>query len=108
MKKRFLSIALAATLGLSTVACGSYNESESEKEVNEESTEDSYQYNISALLSEDNTYNENLLKGFSDALSDYLGEEHFVITTSSVSEDADSDSIAKDAVKPINKMLKLS
>jgi len=99
MKKRFLSIALAATLGLSTVACGSNNESESEKEVNEESTEDSYQYNISALLSEDNTYNENLLKGFSDALSDYLGEEHFVITTSSVSEDADSDTIAKDAVK---------
>lgn len=99
MKKRFLSIALAATLGLSTVACGSNNESESEKEVNEESTEDSYQYNISALLSEDNTYNENLLKGFSDALSDYLGEEHFVITTSSVSEDATSEEIAKAAVK---------
>lgn len=99
MKKRFLSIALAATLGLSTVACGSNNESESEKEVNEESTEDSYQYNISALLSEDNTYNENLLKGFSDALSDYLGDEHFTITTASISEDASSDDIAKAAVK---------
>lgn len=99
MKKRFLSIALAATLGLSTVACGSNSESESEKEVNEESTEDSYQYNISALLSEDNTYNENLLKGFSDALSDYLGDEHFTITTASISEDASSDDIAKAAVK---------
>lgn len=105
MKKRFLSIALAATLGLSTVACGSNNESESEKEVNEESTEDSYQYNISALLSEDNTYNENLLKGFSDALSDYLGEEHFVITTSSVSEDATSEEIAKAAVKDGSDMI---
>lgn len=105
MKKRFLSIALAATLGLSTVACGSNNEYESEKEVNEESTEDSYQYNISALLSEDNTYNENLLKGFSDALSDYLGDEHFVITTSSISEDATSEEIAKAAVKDGSDMI---
>ena len=98
MKNRFLSIALATTLGLSLIACGSKNDNQVENETNEESAEDSYQYNITALLSEDNTYNENLLQGFSDALSDYIGEEHFNITTASVSEDNTSASIANDAV----------
>ena len=98
MKNRFLSIALATTLGLSLIACGSKNDNQVENETNEESAEDSYQYNITALLSEDNTYNENLLQGFSDALSDYIGEEHFNITTVSVSEDNTSTSIANDAV----------
>ena len=99
MKNRFICLMMATILSLSLISCGSNTKTEPENEKNEESTEDSYQYNISALLSEDNTYNQILLRGFSDALSDYLGDEHFTITTTSVSEDASSDDITAAAVK---------
>ena len=98
MKNRFLSLALATMMGFSLISCGKETTSESNNEANEESSEDSYSYNIAALLSKDNTYNQILLQGFTDCLSDYIGEDHFTITTSSVSEDASSDYIAVLAV----------
>ena len=98
MKNRLLSLTLAFALAFSFTSCGKEKVAEPENEKTEESIEDSYQYNISALLSEDNTYNQVLLQGFSDALSDYLGDEHFTISTSTVSEDASSDAIAESAV----------
>ncbi|MBR1622477.1 MAG: hypothetical protein IJ675_01005 [Pseudobutyrivibrio sp.] len=98
MKNRFICLMMATVLNLSLISCGSATKTEPENEKNEESTEDSYQYNISALLSEDNTYNQILLSGFSDALSDYLGDEHFTITTTAASEDASSDDITAEAV----------
>ena len=98
MKNRFLSIVLASVMCLSLTACGGSKTTEPDKEKDIESTEDSYQYNISALLSEDNTYNQVLLAGFTDALTDYLGEEHFTITTSSVSDEANAEAITKNAL----------
>ena len=81
MKKRFLSLILASSMALSMVGCGKSNEDASSNEVSEESLGDSYSYNITALLSEDNTYDQVLLQGFSDALEDYMGAEHINITT---------------------------
>ena len=75
MKKRFLSIILAASLCLSLSACAGKTKTEPENDTSEESTEDSYSYNISALLSKDNKMDEILLQGFSDALTDYIGDE---------------------------------
>ena len=98
MKNKILSTLLALTLGFSLVACGSKSDSKPENEKTEESESDSYQYNISALLSEDNTYDQILLQGFTDALSDYIGEEHFTITTSTVSKDTSSEDIANAAI----------
>lgn len=98
MKKRFLSIVLAMTMAIGFVSCGKKSESTTKNDAKEESTADSYHYNISALLSEDNTYNQNLLKGFNDALSDYLGAENFTITTQSPTEEVTSDALADKAV----------
>ncbi len=98
MKKRFLSMILAATMALSMIGCGKKTDEQPKNEVKEESQEDSYCYNITALLSEDNTYNKVLLQGFSDCLQDYLGEEHINITSYSVSEDKTSDMLAAGAV----------
>lgn len=98
MKKRFLSMILAATMALSMIGCGKKTDEQPNNEVKEESQEDSYCYNITALLSEDNTYNKVLLQGFSDCLQDYLGEEHINITSYSVSEDRTSDMLAAGAV----------
>ncbi|MBQ7148513.1 MAG: hypothetical protein IJR96_07150 [Pseudobutyrivibrio sp.] len=98
MKKRFLSMILAATMALSMIGCGKKTDEQPKNEVKEESQEDSYCYNITALLSEDNTYNKVLLQGFSDCLQDYLGEEHINITSYSVSEDRTSDMLAAGAV----------
>ena len=99
MKKRLLSILLAMSLAFSFTACGKKSEGEASIEKDDEVTDESYSYNISALLSNDNSYDEILLKGFSDCLSDYLGADHITITTSKVSEEASADQLAKDAVK---------
>ncbi|CBK75383.1 ABC-type uncharacterized transport system, periplasmic component [Butyrivibrio fibrisolvens 16/4] len=98
MKKRFLSLILIATMSISMIACQKKTENQPINEVNEESSEDSYSYNISALLSEDNTYNQVLLKGFTDCLSDYIGDSHFTITTSVVDEENQSDMISSKAI----------
>ncbi len=99
MKKRFLTLTLAASLAFSMIGCGGKSDSKPNiNEVTEESESDSHSYNISALLSEDNTYNRILLQGFSDCLTDYLGEDHFKITTSAVSEKLSSDQIAAGAI----------
>ncbi len=98
MKKRFISIVMIAALALTTIGCQKKSKDSIDIEKIEESSEDSYVYNISALLSEDNDYSKVLLQGFSDALSDYLGEEHIKIKTTSVSEEATSDDIADAAV----------
>ncbi|SDB38193.1 putative ABC transport system substrate-binding protein [Pseudobutyrivibrio sp. YE44] len=99
MKKRFLSLILVASLAVSAVACSNKSDSKPKpNEVTEESQEDSYSYNISALLTENNTYNKILLQGFTDCLTDYLGEDHFKITTSVASDKLSSDQIAAGAV----------
>ena len=98
MKNRFISIFMAFILGFSLTACGSKSDSTPENEKTDESEEDSYHYNISALLSDDNSYDKILLQGFTDALSDYLGEENFTITTSAVTEEATSEDLAANAV----------
>lgn len=98
MKKRLLCMMLAASMSLTAVACQSKTADEPENEVTEESDEDSFLYNITALLSDDNTYNQVLLAGFSDALSDYIGEEHIHITTKTVDEDTGSDTLATSTV----------
>lgn len=105
MKKRLLSILLAATMCLSLCACKGKTEVGPENDTKEESTEDSYSYNISALLSKDNNMDEILLQGFSDALTDYIGDEHFTITTSYATEETPSDVIAADAVKANSDMI---
>ncbi len=97
MKKRLISILLATTSALTLIGCGQSSKKDAVSEKTEESSEDSYVYNISALLSEDNDYDKILLQGFSDALSDKLGEEHFKIKTTTVSEDKSSDDIASKA-----------
>ncbi|MCR5195013.1 MAG: hypothetical protein K6D38_01730 [Pseudobutyrivibrio sp.] len=97
MKKRLISILLATTSALTLIGCGQSSKIDAVSEKIEESSEDSYVYNISALLSEDNDYDKIILQGFSDALSDKLGEEHFKIKTSTVSEDKSSDDMASSA-----------
>ncbi|MBE5915252.1 MAG: hypothetical protein E7273_00245 [Pseudobutyrivibrio ruminis] len=99
MRNKLLSIVLTLTLCLSLVACKESTSTEPVTENADESPSDSYQYNITALLSEDNSYNQILLEGFTDALSDYIGDEHFTITTASVSEDTTSEMLATDAIK---------
>ncbi|SFN76825.1 putative ABC transport system substrate-binding protein [Pseudobutyrivibrio sp. UC1225] len=91
MKKRFLSLILIATMAFSMTACGKKTAEQPANEVKDESENDSYCYNISALLSEDNTYNQVLLQGFTDCLTDYLGEHHFKITKEAVDEENSSD-----------------
>ena len=98
MKKRFLSLILIATMGFSMISCGKKTAEQPVNEVNEESEDDSYCYNISALLSEDNTYNQVLLQGFTDCLTDYLGEKHFTISSSVVDEETSSDMLAARAI----------
>ena len=105
MKKRLLSILMIASMCLSFSACGGKDKSEPLADVTDESNEDSFSYNISALLSKDNTMDEILLKGFSDALSDYIGDDHFTITTSYASEETPSDTIASEAVKNSSDMI---
>ncbi|MBR5637718.1 MAG: hypothetical protein IKW81_12390 [Pseudobutyrivibrio sp.] len=98
MKKRLLSLILIAAMGFSMIACGKKTAEQPANEVNEESDNDSYSYNITALLSEDNTYNQVLLQGFSDCLEDYLGKEHITITSSTVNEENTSDILAARAI----------
>ncbi len=98
MKKRFLSLILAASMAVAMVSCGKKNSEQPISEVKDESVEDSYRYNITALLSEDNTYDKVLLQGFSDALEDYMGAEHINITTKTVSEEKSADMIASSAI----------
>ncbi|WP_028242356.1 ABC transporter substrate-binding protein [Pseudobutyrivibrio ruminis] len=105
MKKRLLSILMIASMCLSLSACGGKDKSEPANDVTDESNEDSFSYNISALLSKDNSMDEILLKGFSDALSDYIGDDHFTITTSYASEETPSDTIASEAVKNSSDMI---
>ncbi|MCR4831043.1 MAG: hypothetical protein K5883_06260 [Pseudobutyrivibrio sp.] len=99
MKKRLLSIMMALTMCLSITACGTKTKSEPVSDNKNESDEDSYSYNISALLSKDNRMDEILLQGFSDALTDYIGEDHFTITTAYSTEETPSETIAANAVK---------
>ncbi|SCZ78746.1 ABC transporter substrate binding protein [Pseudobutyrivibrio xylanivorans] len=98
MKKRFLSLILIATMVFSMTACGNKTDSQPDNEVKDESENDSYCYNISALLSEDNTYNQVLLQGFTDCLTDYLGQQHFKISTAVVSEENSSEMLAARAI----------
>ena len=98
MKNRFISIFMACILGFSLTACGSKSDSTPENEKTDESKADSYHYNISALLSDDNSYDKILLQGFTDALSDYLGEENITITTSTVTEEATSEDLATNTI----------
>ncbi len=99
MKKRFLSMILATSMAMTMMACQTKTADKPVNEVIEDSEDtESYSYNITALLSEDNTNNQVLLQGFTDALSDYLGEEHFTINSSSVTEEANSDDIANAAI----------
>lgn len=98
MKKRILSLILIATMAFSMIACGKKTDSQPANEVKDESENDSYCYNISALLSEDNTYNQVLLQGFTDCLTDYLGEQHFKISTATVNEENSSDMLAARAI----------
>ena len=105
MKKRILSLILASVMCLSITACGKPADSEPVNENTEESTEDSLHYNITALLSEDNTYNQNLLAGFKDCLTDYLGAENVTITTSIPSEDKTIDALSAKAVKSSTDMI---
>lgn len=98
MKKRILSLILASSMALTMIGCGKKSDEKPDNEVKEESAEDSYCYNITALLSENNTYNKVLLQGFSDCLEDYLGAEHIDITSYSVSGEHTSDMLAAAAV----------
>ncbi|SHJ14978.1 ABC transporter substrate binding protein [Pseudobutyrivibrio xylanivorans] len=98
MKKRFLSLILIATMAFSMTACGKKTDSQPANEVKDESDNDSYCYNISALLSEDNTYNQVLLQGFTDCLTDYLGQQHFKISTATVDEENTSDMLTARAI----------
>ncbi len=98
MKKRFLSLILIATMAFSMTACGKKTDSQPANEVKDESDNDSYCYNISALLSEDNTYNQVLLQGFTDCLTDYLGQQHFKISTATVDEENTSDMLTAHAI----------
>ncbi len=99
MKKRFLSMILAASMAMTMMACQSKTADEPVNEVTEDSENpESYSYNITALLSEDNTNNQVLLQGFTDALSDYLGEENFTINSASVTEEKNSEALANEAL----------
>ena len=98
MKKRFLSLILAASMAFAMVSCGKKDDEQPVNEVKEESDEDSYCYNITALLSEDNTYDKVLLQGFSDCLEDYLGAEHINIKTRTVTEDKDVNMLTSSAI----------
>lgn len=98
MKKRFLSIILIATMVFSMNACGKKTDEQPINEVKDESENDSYCYNISALLAEDNTYNQVLLQGFTDCLTDYLGDQHFKISTGTVDEENSSDMLTARAI----------
>lgn len=98
MKKRFISMILIASMAFTMIACQKKADEQPNDVVNEESEEDSYSYNISALLSEDNTYNKVLLQGFTDCLGDYLGEEHFTVSTAIVNEENTSDLLAARAI----------
>lgn len=98
MKKRIISILLVGLLTVGLIACHNKSETEPENVNNEESSSEDFVYNIAACLSEDNDYNQNLLKGFEDSLADYIGEEHIKVTVYTTSEDAASDDIVKKAL----------
>ena len=105
MRKKVLSVFLIIAVATSAIACQKKVSDKPNKEVKDESINDSYSYNISALLSEDNTYNQVLLKGFSDCLTDYLGEDHFTITTSAIDEQTPADMLAAKAVSQAPDMI---
>lgn len=98
MKKRFLSLILASSMAFAMISCGKKDSEQPVNEVKEESAEDSYCYNITALLSEDNTYDKVLLQGFSDCLEDYLGAEHIKITTRTATGDKNVDMVTSAAI----------
>lgn len=98
MKKKIVSVLLVTAMIVGLIACQSRNSSEPEKESEEESVDDSYVYNISACLSDDNEYNKILLQGFTDCLTDYLGESHISITTYTPSEETTVDQMVNSAL----------
>ena len=98
MKKRIISVLLVGLLTVGLIACHNKSETEPENVNNEESSSEDFVYNIAACLSEDNDYNQNLLKGFKDSLSDYVGEDHVKITVYTTSEEKASDDIVKEAL----------
>jgi putative ABC transport system substrate-binding protein len=98
MKKRIISILLVGLLTVGLIACHNKSETEPENVNNEESSSEDFVYNIAACLSEDNDYNQNLLKGFEDSLADYIGEDHIKVTVYTTSEDMASDDVVKKAL----------
>ncbi|MBE5909956.1 ABC transporter substrate-binding protein [Pseudobutyrivibrio sp.] len=98
MKKKIVSVLLIAALIVGLVAFRNRTSSEPEKESEVESVDDSYVYNIAACLSDDNEYNQILLQGFTDCLSDYLGESHISITTYTPAEEVTTDQLVNTAL----------
>ena len=75
MKKRFLSIILAASLCLSLSACAGKTKTEPENDTSEESTEDSYSYNMSYEEARHNPTNNMITSAIGDIIIE--PNEHF-------------------------------
>ena len=95
MKKRIISLVLAAAMAATAfTACGSSTTKSSEKEPVPESDEELHSYNITACLSEDNSYNQILLDGFVAACDDYFTPEGYALSTQIATPDRSTAAIA--------------
>ena len=105
MRKRIFSILMICVVALSFVACSDKKENTTATALAEKSKEENYLYNITACLSDDNTYNDVIYQGFSDALVDYCGKEHVKITKRAVGDEQKANDVVATAIKTNPDML---
>ncbi len=105
MRKRIFSMLMICVVALSSVACSDKKENTTAAALAEKSKEENYLYNITACLSDDNTYDDVIYQGFSDALVDYCGKEHVKITKRAVGEDQKANDVVATAIKTNPDML---
>ncbi len=98
MKKRIISLMLMAVLTLSMVGCGSDSTNNSTNDASDDADAEEITYNIVACVESDDEEYQVLLQGFTDAISDYVGE-NATITVLTVDDDTSTDAIATQAVE---------
>ncbi len=88
---------MTAVMGMALVSCGKNSAGESKEDTAATEASEPSVYNITACLEEDNEYNQILLQGFQDSLTDYLGS-NAVVNVITADENTSTDSVAASAV----------
>ncbi len=98
MKKRLLSLLLVFGLAFSVVGCGKSSSDDTSDDGTGQEEEETVTYNVVACVDSDVIDSQYFLEGFSDALSDYLGDG-VTVTVISTDDDTNTDEVASQAVE---------